>query len=112
MLQKWCNPIRVCSSLAILNTFDPRCVPQIKQGAITFLTPDPGCRAYMDIRQGVQLFVTPPFHQFIPFLARLHFSAEELLLYPGVSVRVHMQNVRANVKKSWNLSLCVFFLAF
>ena len=51
---------------------------------------------------------------FPSFLARLHFSAEELLLYPrcqrrrpchvGVRVRVrvgvgvHMQNVRANVK--------------
>ena len=38
----------------------------------------------------------------IAFLARLHFSAEELLLYPDVGVRVgvsvHMQNVRANVK--------------
>ena len=31
----------------------------------------------------------------IPFLARLHFSAEELLLY---CVHFRMQNVRANVK--------------
>ena len=42
------------------------------------------------------------------FLSRLHFSAEEQLLYPGVGVSarvsvsdrvyVHMQNVRAHVK--------------
>ena len=49
------------------------------------------------------------------FLARLHFSAEELLLYPGVSVRVgvfvgvgvRMQNVRANVKVMKFQSLCI-----
>ena len=53
-----------------------------------------------------------------PFLARLHFSAEELLLYPPppppVSVRVHvsvgvrMQNVRANVKVLEFKSFCIF----
>ena len=47
------------------------------------------------------------------FLARLHFSAEELLLYPGVGVRVgvRMQNVRANVSLGI-LSLSEFLLAF
>ena len=39
------------------------------------------------------------------FLARLHFSAEELLLYPGP---VRMQNVRANVKVMKFQSLCIF----
>ena len=51
-----------------------------------------------------------------PFLARLHFSAEQLLLYgtPGVRVRVrvrvrvHKQNVRANVKVMEFQSLCTF----
>ena len=49
-----------------------------------------------------------------PFLARLHFSAEELLLYPGVrvGVRVRMQNVRANVKVLEFKSFCIFFLHF
>ena len=49
------------------------------------------------------------------FLARLHFSAEELLLYPGVGVGVcvgvRMQIVRANVKVLEFLSFCIF-LAF
>ena len=44
------------------------------------------------------------------FLARLHFRAEELLLYPrrpqGVGVRI--QNVRANVKVMKFQSLCIF----
>ena len=47
-------------------------------------------------------------------LARLHFSAEELLLYPGVSIRVgirvHIQNVRVNVKVLEYQSLWLFLL--
>ena len=46
----------------------------------------------------------------IQFLARLHFCAEKLLLYPRRQRR-SLQNVRTNVK-SWNFSLSVFFLTF
>ena len=42
------------------------------------------------------------------FLAYLHFSAEELLLYPGISIGVRMQNVRANVKVLEFKSFCIF----
>ena len=45
------------------------------------------------------------------FLACLHFSAEELLLYPGVRVGVHMQML-GQMLKSYNFSLSVFFHAF
>ena len=43
------------------------------------------------------------------FLARLHFSAEELLLYPRRwRQRPHPQNVRVNVKVMEFQSLCIF----
>ena len=48
----------------------------------------------------------------IVFLERLHFSEEELLLYPSVrisvGVSIQMQNVRANVKVMKFQSLCIF----
>ena len=62
-------------------------------------------------------------NQLYTILARLHFSAEELLLYPRRQRRrrlpcrrprrvgVHMQML-GQMLKSWNLSLSVFFLAF
>ena len=52
------------------------------------------------------------------FLASLHFSAEELLLYPGVGVSVSVRvgvgvhKMLGQMLKSWNFSLYVFFLAF
>ena len=49
-------------------------------------------------------------HLSVLFLARLHFRADELLLYPGLRYRVHvrMQNVRANVKVLEFQSFCIF----
>ena len=46
----------------------------------------------------------------ITFLARQHFSAEELLLYPsvGVGIGVHMRNVRANANVLEFKSFCIF----
>ena len=59
----------------------------------------------------------PPCRNYLqPFLARLHFSAEELLLYPRRQRRRPCRRPRPHAKmlgqmlKSWNLSLSVFFL--
>ena len=48
------------------------------------------------------------------FLAHLHFSAEELLLYPGVRVRVgvRMQHDRANAYVNTSLGILVFLYFF
>ena len=49
------------------------------------------------------------FHR-LRFFVRLHLSTLKLLLYPGVDVDVHMQNVRSNVKVLERQCLSVFLL--
>ena len=57
----------------------------------------------------IWVFPTGPHH----FLARLHFSAEELLLYPGVrSASASTFKMLGQMLKSWNFNLSVFFVAF
>ena len=56
--------------------------------------------------------------EFASFLARLHFSAEELLLYPprqrraSASASASTYKMLGQMLKSWNFSLSDFFVAF
>ena len=45
-------------------------------------------------------------------LARLHFSAEELLLYPQRQRPCSHAKMLGQMFKSWNFSLSLFFVAF
>ena len=51
-----------------------------------------------------------------PFVARLHFSAEELLLIPpsspSASASASTWKMLGQMLKSWNFSLSIFFVAF
>ena len=88
------------SDLELWITYTKCCYSYLVASWRTMLSSDNSCM--------VMLFV-----RITRFLVRLHFSAEELLLYPNVAVRVriHLQNVTANVKVmklySFCISLCI-----